>query len=77
MEINAYIIAVKDCYTKEILSIQVEKTLYQALANRNIKKLPVKELSVISNNGNKIIKATGALKKLGAWKNGEVLAKVG
>ena len=88
---RCYIIAVKDCYTKEILSIQVERkrtanqiesALYQALASRNIKKIPVKELSVISDNGKEIIKAMGALKKLGVkhvritphspWENGEV-----
>jgi len=88
---KGYVIAVKDCFTKEILavqverkhtSVQVEEALYKALAERNIKEIPVKELYVTSDNGGEIIKAMKSLKGLGIkhcritprspWENGEI-----
>lgn len=88
---KGYVIAVKDCFTKEILSIQVERrhtsveveeVLYRALAERNIKEIPVEELYVTSDNGKEIIKAMESLKGLGIkhyritprspWENGEI-----
>ena len=88
---RGYVIAVKDCFTKEIIACEtsrrhtaaeVERVLYLALANRNLRKLPVEELYVTSDNGREIIKAMRSLKKLGLihcritprspWENGEI-----
>jgi len=69
-----YVIATKDCYTKEILSVcverrhtakEIENALYQALANRNLKEFPVDEIYIVSDNGKEIIKAMRALKYIG------------
>ena len=88
---RGYIIAVKDCYTKEILAVTVEKrhtsgeverVMYQAFAERNLKELPLEEIYVISDNGKEIIKAMKSLKRMGIkhcritprspWENGEI-----
>jgi len=88
---KGYVIAVKDCYTKEILAVtverrhtfrEVEKVMYQALAERNLKELPLEEIYVISDNGKEIIKAMKFLKGMGIkhcritprspWENGEI-----
>jgi len=88
---RGYVIAVKDCFTKEIIAcevsrrhtaVEVERVLYLALANRDLRKLPVEELYVTSDNGREIIKAMKSLKKLGLihcritprspWENGEI-----
>lgn len=69
-----YVIATKDCYTKEILSVcverrhtakEIENALYQALANRNLKEFPFDEIHIVSDNGTEIIKAMRALKYIG------------
>jgi len=71
---TGYVIAIKDYYTKEILSVCVEKkhtakeiedALYQALASRNLKEFPLDEIYIISDNGKEIIKAMKALKHVG------------
>jgi len=88
---KGYIIAVKDCFTKEIIAfetsrkhtaVEVEKVLYLALANRNLKEFPIQELYVTSDNGREIIKAMKSLKEIGIihcritprspWENGEI-----
>ena len=86
-----YVIAIKDCYTKEILSVcverrhtakEIENALYQALANRNLKEIPLDEIYIVSDNGKEIIKAMRALKYIGIkhcritpespWENGDI-----
>lgn len=71
---RGYVIAVKDCYTKEVISVavekkhtyqEVEKVMYQAFAERNFKELPLEELYVTSDNGSEIIKAMKSLKVMG------------
>jgi putative transposase len=88
---KGYVIAVKDCFTKEIIAStvrrkhtarEVEEVLYFALANRNLKELPIRELYVTSDNGKEITKAMESLKEIGIvhcritphspWENGEI-----
>ena len=88
---KGYVIAVKDCYTKEIVSHtvsrrhtakEIEEVLYSALANRNLKELPVEELYVVSDNAKEIKSAMEELRKIGIkhvritpyspWENGEI-----
>ena len=88
---RGYVIAVKDSFTKEVIALEVsprrtarevEKVLYSALANRNYKELPIKELYVVSDNGKEIIRAMSWLKITGIrhvritprspWENGEI-----
>jgi len=68
---RGYVIAVKDCYTKEVIAVAVERkhtyqeienVMYRAFAERNFKELALEELYVTSDNGKEIIKA---MKKLG------------
>jgi len=71
---RGYVIAVKDCYTKEVIAVAVEKkhtyqevenVMYRAFAERNFKELALKELYVTSDNGKEIIKAMKSLVEIG------------
>ena len=88
---KGYVIAVKDCFTKEIIAcetsrrhtaLEVEKIMYLALANRNLREFPIEELYVTSDNGKEIVKAMESLRDIGIvhcritprspWENGEI-----
>jgi putative transposase len=71
---RGYAIAVKDCYTKEIVghvvsrrhtAKEIEEVLYSALANRNFKELPIEELYVVSDNAKEIKSAMEKLRGIG------------
>jgi putative transposase len=61
---------------------EIEEVLYSALANRNLKELPVEELYVVSDNAKEIRSAMEELRKIGIkhvritpyspWENGEI-----
>ena len=84
-------IAVKDCFTKEIIAceisrrhtaLEVEKVMYLAFANRNLREFLIEELYVTSDNGKEIVKAMKSLRDMGIvnyritprspWENGEI-----
>jgi len=71
---KGYVIAVKDCFKKEIIAcetsrrhtgLEVEKVMYLALANRNLKEFPIEELPVTAGNGKEIVKAMKSLRDMG------------
>jgi len=71
---KGYVIAVKDCYTKEVIAVaverkhtyqEVENVMYRAFAERNFKELALEELCVTSDNGKEIIKAMKRLREIG------------
>lgn len=67
-------IAVKDCYTKEVVSVvverkhtylEVEKVMYKAFGGSNFKELPLEGLYVTSDSDKEIIKEMKFLKGMG------------